>query len=414
MPPIVIVDVHPHRHVVPRALRPVAVVAGGLLYAAGLVATVAFVALGFVLAAWQFGSERDPEQLPLGPGRALGLWLAAGAVMVLGLRYGRRLVRGRRATVLYLRRFRDDASMAAVTGAARRSLGGRWRLVSLDDARLVPVGLSTATSGLFSAGRFAARVPRALAVVWRRAFLVAVVVAAVSGFLLYDQGGVEALLAPFDLDGTMTFPLVPRPAVELTWDASGAFFVSVVAIALLGQATIVAMVVMFGVLVLMPLVVAVSSWSQAETWARANVRLRATGSSDVDRALAVLRQMEKKILAPRLVVLTVATPIWQETVRRLAAAADACLVDVSEPSANVVWELEHLRGLDVPCHFVGERPDLERLARAAVDGSDPAAAHIADLLAGREVLAYTTDRRGLGRFAGELRLTMDCPVRATA
>lgn len=411
--PIRVVTTHPHRHPLARVVRPVALAGGALLYVVGIVAVTGFVAVAFLLASWWFGSDRDPAELPLEPTTLILLLAAAAVLMVGGLRYGRRLVLGHRRTVLYLRRFRDDASMAAVTGAARRSLGDAWRIVSLDDAQLAPVALSGTTTALFTAGRTAARVPRVLALVWQRGMQLAFAAGLVSGFLLYRGGGWEALLAPLDLDAMDGFPLVPQPAAPLGWDAPTVFYASVTLVFLLGQATIVALVVMLGVLALMPLVVAVGSWSDAEKWARAHVRLRADTLEQVDAAASTLAQTRTRVLAPRLVVVTVAAPIWQETVRRLVNRADACLVDVSEPSENVFWELEHLDGAARPWHAIGERPDLDRLARGAADGTDPAATRLAELLGGRRVLAYGTDGPALRAFPRELRLEMECRRPAT-
>lgn len=343
----------------------------------------------------------------------LALWAVSAAVMAVGLRYGRRLVRGRRLSVLYLRRFRDPASTRALTTAARRSLGGRWRLVTLDDEELLPVGVGTTTRTVFGAARLAGRVPKAAAAVWQRLFQVAGVAALASGALLVADGGWESLLDPLDLSGMEGFPLVPAPAQPLAWDAPSVFYVSVATIFLLGQLTIVALGLMLVSLALLPLFVAGSSWSDAERWASGNVRQRVTSEGDVENTVSTIRQMREKVLAPRLLVLTVRTAIWQHTVRRLAAAVNICLVDVSDPSEHLLWELDLLaRQPGTTCVFVGEQADLQRLSAAADQGSDPAASRLAALLAGHEVLTYSTDRRGIRRFARELRLTLQCATPA--
>jgi hypothetical protein len=412
-PAIAMVTSHGHRHWLARAMRPVAVGSGSVLYALGLAGSVAFLALGVVLTAWRFGSEQDPADLPLEPGLMLALWAVSAAVMIGGLRYGRRLVRGRRLSVLYLRRFRDPASTRALTTAARRSLGGRWRMVTLDDEELVPVGVGATTRTVFGAARLAGRVPEAAVAVWQRLFQVAALAAFASGALIVAEGGWESLLEPLDLSGMEGFPLVPAPAQPLSWSAPSVFYVSVAAVFLLGQLTIVALGLMLLSLALLPLFVAGSSWSDAERWASGNVRKKVTSERDVEDTVSTIRQMREKVLAPRLLVLTVRTAIWQHTVRRLAQAVNICLVDVSDPSEHLLWELDLLaQRPGTTCVFVGEQADLLRLAAGARLGSDPAAARLAALLAGREVLTYSADRRGIRRFARELRLTLQCATSA--
>jgi hypothetical protein len=79
-------------------------------------------------------------------------WYAAVTTAVLGLALGLKLVRGRRRLVLFLRRFGHTAATHAATVAAA-SIGGRWRLVTLDDAQIVPVGIGPMYDALSAAGR---------------------------------------------------------------------------------------------------------------------------------------------------------------------------------------------------------------------------------------------------------------------
>jgi hypothetical protein len=87
----------------------------------------------------------------------------------------------------------------------------------------------------------------------------------------------------------------------------------------------------------------------------------------------------------------------------LASVCSRTLIDISEPTENVLWELEELITRHESTFVViGHRDRV-----AALGSSDSGLAHVerrlAALLAGREVLAYTTDRRGLKRFARALR-----------
>ena len=108
-------------------------------------------------------------------------------------------------------------------------------------------------------------------------------------------------------------------------------------------------------------------------------------------------------------VLRVASSVWQQTVSRMASVASVPLIDVSEPTENVLWEIDALTArFGSRCVVIGHHDRVSRLA--APPGSGPSAGsldeRLARLLDGREVLAYTTDRRGMRRFARALRGTL--------
>lgn len=76
------------------------------------------------------------------PGTGLAVrvaWLIAALGSVLCAVVGVRLVRGNRRLVLFLRRFGHSQATAALTYAAT-TIGRSWRLVTLDDAQIAPIG----------------------------------------------------------------------------------------------------------------------------------------------------------------------------------------------------------------------------------------------------------------------------------
>jgi len=85
------------------------------------------------------------------------------------------------------------------------------------------------------------------------------------------------------------------------------------------------------------------------------------------------------------------------------------VVDVSEPTENVLWEIQNMLPQFGPrCVLIGHYDAVCRLAT-----SDPpaprgvTAGHLASLLDGREVLAYTNDEQGMRRFARALRANLE-------
>ena len=125
----------------------------------------------------------------------------------------------------------------------------------------------------------------------------------------------------------------------------------------------------------------------------------------IHQAVYDVGEASKRLLAPRLFVLRVDSNVWHETVSRFARQSSMALIDISEPSGNLLWEVEELTlRTKTPCVFIGEYDRVAPLGdddvRSNAERSFP---QLALLLGGHEVLAYTTDRAGQRRFARALR-----------
>ncbi len=119
-----------------------------------------------------------------------------------------------------------------------------------------------------------------------------------------------------------------------------------------------------------------------------------------------IARRSRKVFGPRLVVLCVASPHWQHAVMELAKVSSLPLIDISDPTPNVLWEVEELiTRFGDRCVLIGHSERLQSFAAATAEDSTitPATRRLLHLLRGREVLAYTTDRRGLRRFSNALR-----------
>jgi len=109
--------------------------------------------------------------------------------------------------------------------------------------------------------------------------------------------------------------------------------------------------------------------------------------------------------------------VWQQTVAALASATAATIIDISELTDNVVWELDEIERLcPGRCILIGDHTRIARWTTAD-DRSFPSGtleARAASLLDGREVIAYTTDRKGMRRFARALYgVLIDVQARAS-
>jgi len=129
-------------------------------------------------------------------------------------------------------------------------------------------------------------------------------------------------------------------------------------------------------------------------------------ATEIDRAARAIAAESRKIFAPRRVVLRVASEVWRQTVMRLASAGSLTIIDVSEPTENLLWEIEEPTERSEPrCVFVGQNDRVAGLTVCSANAppSGPLNERLLRLLDGREVLAYMTNRRGMRRFARALR-----------
>jgi hypothetical protein len=105
-----------------------------------------------------------------------------------------------------------------------------------------------------------------------------------------------------------------------------------------------------------------------------------------------VKRLNRRVLAPRLAVLSVDTAIWREAVLGMAGVCRLALIDVSRPTHNIVWEIKQLTRLPrVRCVFVGEYGQLVEINERHV-GEDEVVDAVVGLVAGRPVLAYRAGR----------------------
>lgn len=377
---------------------------GVVLIVAGILATVPVVMI--VLLVGALGLPEDSGSMgPSQVGQLVLLGLAAAACIFAGAR----LVRGKRRLVLFLRRFGFEGSSRALTFAVGTALGRRWRLITLDDAELGPVGVSKGARRTWGFGRW---ILLALAIVGT--------VYAIS-WIRGDAPG-EILTGIFDS--------VYENAVAQGENPIGAFIGALLIAILLGV-----VILLFGVVFIFA-PVAFAGAATLFTWGawraiRKAERMKATEvrtETEIEPTFSRVARRTRGVFGPRLVVLRAAHDIWQEVVRRLAASVSVVLIDVSEPTENLLWEIAELKD-DVRSRWilVGRRDRVEALAadgsRNARSGADPGAgggngegrgggngvnpeiaSRLRDLLDGERVLVYEGEEKSaMRRFALGLR-----------
>jgi hypothetical protein len=344
---------------------------GGLLILVGLFASITpIIYVGGTIFALVTGKEiRAPEPA----------FIIAAVVMVLSLTIGLWLVRGKRRLVLFLRKFGFTGATQAVTFAVVKALGRNWRLVTLDDAEVAPVGTRKRM--------------RWLAIV---AGLIAVVVIAWGLFWVFG-GSFENLMAD----------IAKRAMKGATLkDFLGKIIVAMVLLIVVGGLALVAILFPVG----FAGAVAIFAWTSYGAIRRAEsaktVPIAAEAQLE-ETALAIARR-SRRIIGPRLVVAKVASPIWQPTVRRLASVSSAVIIDISEPTDSLLWEIETLRQeMRSRCILVGEQDRLRRMAEGAAQPGSSPQARLLRLLDGEQVLAYPSDKPDLRGFARSLHARLE-------
>ena len=359
---------------------------GAVLLLASVVAALpAVFVLGATLVFTLAG--QPPEFDSVEPGDAAFLAGSAVAAVVLGW-LAVRLLRGRRHLVLFLRRFGFTPATQALTVAAAGSLGQGWRLVTLDDREAAPIGVNKGS-------RWVVRL------LWLIAVLA--VVGAVwyaTDWLSGDQMS-DAISEAID-DANAGSEAADDPIAAIFGTIVVAMVVSVVVVLI----SVVVLIVPIAVAGTAALFLGLGSRSVRRAERAKAVRIERP--DDVERATSTIRRRVRRVFAPRMAVARVANPLWQDVVRRLARLADTTIVDVSEPSTNLLWELHTLDTERVRWVPVGR---AERLSALAVDGS-PEATELRRLLAGREVLSYSPDR--LDAFADALRASLEASAAGAA
>jgi len=325
-------------------------------------------------------------------------WLLLVAATFTGSVAGRRLRRGRRSVVLWLRRFRYGDATRVVTSALDH-IGRSWRVVTLDDSLAKAVGASVGLRGLDVVLTYAGLVSRAV-VKWAvrigkvaRWVSIVGIVAVVLWTVL--EGGLEGLFAL--LDEVLAHDLPVSTAAGLVL-----LFVGILAL------EFAILLVYVGVLLLSIPFVGVSTLLDG---VRGGVRtaekdkLRTIDTlSDAHEAVDQVWMASQRSLAPRLTVLDVDSAVWRETVEEFAHAAEAVVIDVSKPSEHVVWEVEHVQAGSVRQVFVGHHDLVTRLATGGPpDAADAGGVErLRQLLEGETILAYTTGWLGRWRFQRSL------------
>lgn len=414
MPVRVVLD-HPRRYLFRRLWLAVAMVAGAVLLVLGIAASVIAVPANVLAAGWLLGENINTD---IAPGRritadqVLLVWAIVTPLAFFGVSRGLSLVRKGRTLVLFLRRFGYDDAQSAVTYAVTNTIGRSWRVVTLDDAEIAAVGVPTGTRWLFRAVQLATATIKGLANLLLRIFPAAqlglwiVVGADLVRSRIWEHAQSErawmAVLNPyFHIISTTFQGKLPIDSIGLHLPGLFALLAVVLAaiVIALGTALTAAPVAWaVGAVFLFFFQFPADAVLEAEQGKTREIR----NETDIGSATAAVTDRSRRVFGPQLVVLRVASGVWRQTVGRFASVSSVVLFDVSEPTENLVWEIEELTLRSrKKCVFICQRERAEEITSPSPPR--PFDAYVARLLELEEILAYTTDWRGRRRFARALR-----------
>jgi len=365
---------------------------------------VGFLTLVVVAVIWGVKGDDGGDPQALVPwAEGLGVVLVGAVIATIG---GLGALRGHRHGVLFLRRFGYDDATRTVTSALS-VLGRSWRVVTLDDSEVATVGARRSAAG--KAARSAREHVGKIAGVGSAV----VVLAAATAFAL-------------DWDKTREpSELVPAGLLE----GEGIHVESSSQAALLAVAALIATAIGVGlaVKVLFPLRWASARIDRHAQAADDSARTAVTAPGDVEVVAQIVETMRRRVFSPQLMVVRSTDELWRSTVQRLARATQITIVDVSRPTASLLWEIQELterRG--VRCVFIGQVDMLAKfipgVAAAAprqwhVRRYDALAAppqsvvaQIERILQGRDVIAYSSDQALMPQFARRLRCELETAV----
>jgi hypothetical protein len=410
----------PSQFPVRRLRRFIAVAIGGVIYVAGLFSVVPFFVLslagGGTLVDPQNQAGTDDELPPALADHLLRNWLIAAGLMMVGLPLGIRMVRGRRELVLFLRRFGYSDATRTISAATAR-IGASWRMVTLDDAQIVPMGVETSVLGVVRGVRrvtgFVKTASVVVAWIYKTAMGVAFVAAGAIVGITYLRG--EDVAALVDFRGEDISTLLDFSDQEDLTSLGAPFRALLIGLAVGAAAAVVFVVVNLIYVATIPIWAWFSSVSDAVQAAERSKTLKVYDAADVYTGATEVAKWRRKVFSPRLVVLTVDSQVWQLTVYAMAYVSAVPLIDVSEPTENLLWEIDTLRDrFGERCLFVGNIDRLGRFTGEEAPALSGSVTERADaLIANETILAYGANDPSEKRFARALRAMLQDRARRT-
>ena len=367
--PIKVIYEYPNEHRLRRILSALMRFIGACLLAAGLTGA-APVLFFLIIVIWSLikGESTGFD------GQGYIDYAILSTFVLLFLLLGRWLLRGRRRPVLFLRRFGFVGATEALTFALTNAIGSSWRLITLDDHAVSPLGTSSRLRWTTLAGiTLSVLLPAAL-------------------FLWFWFIGFDQIAKSNDSHAQGLGQVLGNLLVT---------FVLLVVVFLV--------IIFFALLFLILGVFSLGSYIAVRRAERSK-RIAVTTAAQLEPVSRSVARRVRRVISPKLVVVRVADSVWQDAVRRLATISAAIVIDVSEPTRNLLWEVSTLRS-ELRLHWVlvAEEGRLQQWTAAVESELNQ---KLLSLLDGESVLAYSGERAERKRFARALRNRLEALSRS--
>ena len=278
---------------------------------------------------------------------ALPPWLVVGliALPVTLVLAGSMLVSGRKRTILFLRRFGDRELSERIRSALEGSLSWHYRLVALGDSTLPPIGVAS-----------------------RHFRRIVLLVGCLAGCVMLALGGLLLWLG--------------AAGQRASGSAFDAWYVAAAVVLLIPISAI--------SLFALPFIY----------FARRRVRraahARVDRQRDIESASRRVRRQKSwvntlSLTAPQALILDTSDAFWQPTVLALLPVVDVAVIDLSDPTENIEWEVEQIvKQCADKFIVVAEREALQSLFAQPLSET---ATRIFELVHGATLLTYEKDGR---------------------
>lgn len=282
----------------------------------------------------------------------------ANVVVLLGVIYfGLNLLAAPKKPAVFLRRFGLDVN-SVVSRVIRKGLGRQFRFVTLDDGRFPAVDIPAFE-------RWASRLgPPIIAIL--------VVMAALTARQSYSQ--------QYSSNGAYAQTAAQMSAVMGFW------------------------VGLLWILIML-------AWIHTLRVRRMS-RYAISTESQLQRFLFDMRLLDRwrlrlSLLRPQAIVAKVTDSFWQQCVSNVAKQFGIAVIDISEPTLNLQWEIEYLRKAEVRCVFIAEKSRLQSWIAESQDPTTTAREGITNLVGEDSVLLYQGDQKlGGAAFRRALQLLL--------
>jgi hypothetical protein len=282
--------------------------------------------------------------------------------------FGHKLMRGKRWTILFLRHFGFNDATEAITFALGSAIGKSCRLVTLDDYQVESKG-----------------VKRGIRWFWRMLGVATILIVGTGLYWLF-AGPAENYITGMWSGATGIVEILFTAFIIIIVIASIIFFISMPT-AFFASVGLLSLAINNSVL-------------QAER----SKALSIVEERDIEPTILSISRRGQGIFSPRLTVVSVASIIWKQVVKRIALQAYTVVIDISQPTDNLLWEIEVMKSrFKSRWILVGESGHLSNMNSTNTKQLSKIDQQLLKHLDRECVLAYRKGKPGMKLFAQALQ-----------